>query len=219
MHNTVKNLLDIKNNIEAHLNKLNVNNNPKIIAVSKTFKIDKILPLIDYGHIHFGENKVQEAVEKWTETKEKNSNIKLHMIGKLQTNKVKFAVKLFDYIHSVDSAKLAKKIADEQEKLNKKIKIFLQVNIGNEVQKSGIDKNELNTLVTYCKEINLDLIGLMCIPPANIDPEIYFNDMKKLNESFDFKELSMGMSSDFLLAAENLSTYIRIGSSIFGSRS
>ena len=219
MHNTVKNLLHIKNNIEAHLNKLNVNNNPKIIAVSKTFKIDKILPLIDYGHIHFGENKVQEAVEKWTETKEKNSNIKLHMIGKLQTNKVKFAVKLFDYIHSVDSAKLAKKIADEQEKLNKKIKIFLQVNIGNEIQKSGIDKNELNTLVTYCKEINLDLIGLMCIPPANIDPEIYFNDMKKLNESFDFKELSMGMSSDFLLAAENLSTYIRIGSSIFGSRS
>ena len=219
MHSTVKNLLDIKNNIENHLNKLNVNNNPKIIAVSKTFQIDKILPLIDYGHIHFGENKVQEAVEKWTETKEKNSKIKLHMIGKLQTNKVKFAVKLFDYIHSVDSAKLAKKIADEQEKLNKKIKIFLQVNIGNEVQKSGIDKNELNTLVTYCKEINLDLIGLMCIPPANIDPEIYFNDMKKLNKSFNFKELSMGMSSDFLKAAENLSTFIRIGSSIFGSRS
>ena len=219
MHNTVKNLLDIKNNVESHLNKLNIINNPKIIAVSKTFKIDKILPLIDYGHIHFGENKVQEAVEKWTETKEKNSNIKLHMIGKLQTNKVKFAVKLFDYIHSVDSAKLAKKIADEQEKLNKKIKIFLQVNIGNEVQKSGIDKNELNILVTYCKEINLDLIGLMCIPPANIDPEIYFNDMKKLNKSFNFKELSMGMSSDFIKAAENLSTYIRIGSSIFGSRS
>ena len=219
MHNTVKNLLDIQNNIQTHLNKLNVNNYPKIIAVSKTFKIDKILPLIDYGHIHFGENKVQEAVEKWTETREKNSNIKLHMIGKLQTNKVKFAVKLFDYIHSVDSAKLAKKIADEQEKLNKKIKIFLQVNIGNEVQKSGIDKNEVNTLVTYCKKINLDLIGLMCIPPANIDPEIYFNDMKKLNERFNFKELSMGMSSDFLKAAENLSTYIRIGSKIFGSRS
>ena len=219
MHNTVKNLLNIKNNVKSHLNKLNIINNPKIIAVSKTFKIDKILPLIDYGHIHFGENKVQEAVEKWTETKEKNSNIKLHMIGKLQTNKVKFAVKLFDYIHSVDSAKLAKKIADEQEKLNKKIKIFLQVNIGNEVQKSGIDKNEVNTLVTYCKKINLDLIGLMCIPPANIDPEIYFNDMKKLNERFNFKELSMGMSSDFLKAAENLSTYIRIGSKIFGSRS
>ena len=219
MHNTVKNLLDIKNNVESHLNKLNIINNPKIIAVSKTFKIDKILPLIDYGHVHFGENKVQEAVEKWTETKEKNSNIKLHMIGKLQTNKVKFAVKLFDYIHSVDSAKLAKKIADEQIKLNKKIKIFLQVNIGSETQKSGINKDELNSLVNYCKEIKLDLIGLMCIPPANIDPESYFNDMKKLNENFNFKELSMGMSSDFLKAAENLSTYIRIGSSIFGSRS
>ena len=219
MHNTVKNLLNIKNNVKSHLNKLNIINNPKIIAVSKTFKIDKILPLIDYGHIHFGENKVQEAIEKWTETKEKNSKIKLHMIGKLQTNKVKFAVKLFDYIHSVDSAKLAKKIADEQKKLNKKIKIFLQVNIGNEAQKAGIDKNELNSLVSYCKEINLDLIGLMCIPPANIDPEIYFKDMQKLNESFDFKELSMGMSSDFLLAVKNQSTYIRIGSSIFGSRS
>ena len=185
----------------------------------KTFKIDKISPLIEFGHIHFGENKVQEAVEKWRVVKEKNSQIKLHMIGKLQTNKVKYAVKLFDYIHSVDSKKLAKKISIEQTKENKKIKIFLQVNIGNENQKSGIDKNELNKLVTYCKDIKLYLIGLMCIPHANIDPEIYFNDMKKLNESFDFKELSMGMSSGFLLAAENLSTYIRIGSSIFGSRS
>ncbi len=218
MHNTVKNLLDIKNNIETHLSKINVVNNPKIIAVSKTFKIDKISPLIEYGHIHFGENKVQEAVEKWSEVKKINPKIQLHMIGKLQTNKVKFAVKLFDYIHSVDSVKLAKKIADEQEKLNKKIKIFLQVNIGNEVQKSGINKEELNSLVTYCKEINLDLIGLMCIPPANIDPGSYFKDMKKLNKSFDLNELSMGMSSDFLKAAENLSTYIRIGSSIFGSR-
>ncbi len=218
MYNTVKNLLDIKNNIETHLNKLNVNNNPKIIAVSKTFQIDKILPLIDYGHIHFGENKVQEAVEKWTETKENNPKIKLHMIGKLQTNKVKFVVKLFDYIHSVDSIKLAKKIADEQAKIDKKIKIFLQVNIGNENQKSGINKNELNNLVSYCRKINLDLIGLMCIPPANIDPENYFKDMKELNKSFGFKELSMGMSSDFLKAAENLSTFVRIGSSIFGSR-
>ena len=219
MHNTVKNLLDIKSNIETHLNKLNVNNNPKIIAVSKTFQIDKILPLIDYGHVHFGENKVQEAVEKWTETKQKNPKIKLHMIGKLQTNKVKFAVKLFDYIHSVDSIKLAKKVADEQSKIDKKIKIFLQVNIGNENQKSGINKNELNILVSYCRKINLDLIGLMCIPPANIDPENHFKDMNELNKSFGFKELSMGMSSDFLKAAENLSTYIRIGSSIFGSRS
>ena len=144
MHNTVKNLLDIENNIKVHLNKLNINNNPKIIAVSKTFKIDKILPLIEYGHIDFGENKVQEAIEKWTEIKKINSKIKLHMIGKLQTNKVKFAVQIFDYIHSVDSEKLAKKIADEQSKINKKIKIFLQINIGDEDQKSGINKMKLN---------------------------------------------------------------------------
>ena len=218
MHNTVKNLLDIQNNIKTHLNKLNVNNNPKIIAVSKTFNIDKILPLIDHGHIDFGENKVQEAVEKWSETKEKNSKIKLHMVGKLQTNKVKFAVKLFDYIHSVDSIKLAKKIASEQLKIDKKIKIFLQVNIGNENQKSGINKNELNSLVSFCKEVNLDLIGLMCIPPANIDPQIYFEEMKELNKSYNFKELSMGMSSDFLKAAVNSATYLRIGSNIFGKR-
>src|SRR6056300_1623894 len=164
MHFTVKNLLDIENNIKLHLEKLKINKNPKIVAVSKTFTIDKILPLVNYGHIDFGENKVQEALEKWSEIKKINSHIKLHMIGKLQTNKVKFAVQIFDYIHSVDSIKLAKKIADEQNKINKKIKIFLQVNIANEKQKSGIDKKDLNQLIEYCKEINLDLIGLMCIP-------------------------------------------------------
>jgi PLP dependent protein len=218
MHNTVKNLLDIENNINTYLNKLNINNNPKIVAVSKTFKIDKILPLIDHGHVDYGENKVQEAFEKWTEIKKVNSNIKLHMIGKLQTNKVKFAVQIFDYIHSVDSQKLAKKIADEQNKINKKIKIFLQVNIGDENQKSGINKTDINQLVSYCKEIGLDLIGLMCIPPANIDPEGYFDEMNKLNKTLDLNELSMGMSSDFLLAAKYFSTYVRIGSSIFGKR-
>ncbi len=218
MHSTVKNLLDIKNSIKFNLNKLNINNNPKIVAVSKTFKIDKILPLIDYGHVDFGENKVQEAVEKWTEIKNKNSNIKLHMIGRLQTNKVKYAVQIFDYIHSVDSAKLAKKISDEQNKINKKIKIFLQVNIGDENQKSGIHKNQLNDLVFYCKEIGLDLMGLMCIPPLNIDPEYYFIEMNKLNKNFGFVELSMGMSSDYLSAIKHLSTYIRVGSGIFGQR-
>ena len=218
MHNTVKNLLDIKNNIKNHLNKLNINNNPKIVAVSKTFKIDKITPLIEHGHIDFGENKVQEAIEKWTEIKKINSKIKLHMIGKLQTNKVKFAVQIFDYIHSVDSEKLAKKIVDEQNKINKKIKIFLQVNIGDENQKSGINKNEVNQLVSFCKDINLDIIGLMCIPPLNIDPEGYFEEMNDLNKSLGFTELSMGMSSDFLKAAKHLSTYIRVGSSIFGQR-
>ena len=183
MHNTVKNLLDIQDNIKNYLNKLNINNNPKIVAVSKTFEINKILPLIEYGHIDFGENKVQEAIEKWTEIKKTNSKVKLHMIGKLQTNKVKFAVQIFDYIHSVDSEKLAKKIYDEQNKVGKKIKIFLQVNIGNEDQKSGISKNHVIQLANYCKEIGLDLIGLMCIPPINVDPESYFEEMKELNYS------------------------------------
>jgi pyridoxal phosphate enzyme (YggS family) len=218
MHHTVKNLLDIENNIKTHLNELNVNNNPKIVAVSKTFKIDKVLPLIEHGHINYGENKVQEAVEKWTEIKKKNSKVRLHMIGKLQTNKVKFAVQIFDYIHSVDSEKLAKKIADEQNKINRKIKIFLQVNIGDEYQKSGVNKNDVQKLVCYCKEIGLDLIGLMCIPPINVDPENYFGEMNELNKSLDLSELSMGMSSDFLIAAKYFSTHIRIGSSIFGSR-
>jgi len=218
MDNTVKNLIGIKESIKTHLNKLEINTNPKIIAVSKTFKIERILPLIEHGHIDFGENKVQEATEKWVEIKKINSNISLHMIGKLQTNKVKFAVQIFDYIHSVDSEKLAKKIVDEQNKINKKIKIFLQVNIGNEDQKSGISKNDVSSMVLYCKEIGLDLIGLMCIPPVDINPEKYFKEMSMLNQSSGFTELSMGMSSDYLMAVKHLSTYVRIGSSIFGRR-
>ena len=189
MHNTVKNLLDIKNNIKIHLNKLNINNNPKIVAVSKTFEIDKILPLIQYGHCDYGENKVQEALEKWTEIKKINSKIRLHMVGKLQTNKVKFAVQIFDYIHSVDSEKLARKIADEQNKMNKKIKIFLQVNIGNENQKSGVDLDDLENLYLYCKKVNLDVIGLMCIPPAQNNPEEYFKKMKNIAKNLCLKEL------------------------------
>ena len=200
------------------MSNLKISNLPKIIAVSKTFQIEKISPLIEYGHIHFGENKVQEALEKWTEVKSKNSNIKLHMIGKLQTNKVKFAVKLFDFIHSVDSEKLAKKIADEQIKINKVIKIFIQVNIGNEDQKSGVKKNKINELISYCKKINLEVIGLMCIPPANRDTQKYFEEMQSLNKGFSFHELSMGMSSDYLKASENSATYLRIGSNIFGER-
>ncbi len=176
------------------------------------------MPLIEYGHTDFGENKVQEAIEKWTEIKKINLQIKLHMIGKLQTNKVKYAVRIFDYIHSVDSKKLAKKIADEQKKVNKKIKVFLQINIGDEDQKSGINKTEANQLVIYCKEIGLDLIGLMCIPPANFDPSNYFEEMNGLNKSLGFGDLSMGMSSDYLIAAKHFATYVRIGSSIFGQR-
>ena len=218
MHITVKNLINIKKKIEIELNILNYKNLPKIIAVSKTFKIEKILPLIEHGHLDYGENKVQEAIDKWTEIKEKKPNIQLHMIGGLQTNKVKFAVKLFDYIHSLDSEKLAKKIADEQSKINKKIKIFIQINIGDENQKSGVNKNEISSLVNYCKKINLNVIGFMCIPPVNINPVIYFNEIKKINEIYNFSELSMGMSSDYLEAAQKNSTYLRIGSSIFGLR-
>ena len=200
------------------MNNSNVINLPKIIAVSKTFKIDKILPLIDYGHLDFGENKVQEAMDKWTEIKSKYPNIRLHMIGKLQTNKVKFAVKLFDYIHSIDSEKLAKKISEEQKKINKNIKVFIQVNIGDEKQKSGIDKKKVSDLILYCKKINLDIVGLMCLPPVNQDSSFYFNEMNLLNKSFGFFELSMGMSSDYIEALKNSTTFVRIGSSIFGER-
>jgi len=203
--------------------KSNIENNqnikfPNIIAVSKTFKLEKILPLIDYGHNDFGENKVQEAIEKWTLIKEKKPNIKLHLIGKLQTNKVKFAVKIFDYIHSLDSTKLAKKIADEEKKQNKKIRLFIQVNIGNEVQKSGVDLKELTDLYNYCKELDLNVIGLMCIPPFEENSEKYFKEMKIINKKFNLSNLSMGMSSDYLTAIENSATHVRIGSSIFGSR-
>jgi len=200
------------------LSDIDIVNLPKIIAVSKTFKIDKILPLIDHGHIDFGENKIQEAVDKWTDIRSNNSNIKLHMIGKLQSNKVKFAVKLFDYIHSVDSEKLAKKIADEQKKINKRMKIFIQVNIGEEEQKSGIKKIEVNDLISYCKKIDLDVAGLMCLPPADKNSSIYFNEMNTLNHSLGLSDLSMGMSSDYLEASKNSATYLRIGSSIFGER-
>ena len=218
MHYTVQNLIDIKKSIINILEDKNISKIPKIIAVSKTFSSDKILPLIDYGHIDYGENKVQEAIDKWTDIKSKKSNIKLHMIGKLQTNKVKFAVKLFDYIHSVDSEKLAQKIFDEQTKINRKIKIFIQVNIGEEDQKSGINKNELSKLIIFCKKINLEVVGLMCIPPVNSDSEKYFTEMNLLNNEFKFKELSMGMSSDFIKASENNASFLRIGSSIFGQR-
>ncbi len=218
MHKTVQNLINIENKIKSNLSEFNNTNLPNIIAVSKTFKIDKMMPLIEHGHINFGENKVQEAVDKWTEVKKEKPNIQLHMIGRLQTNKVKFAVKLFDFIHSVDSEKLATKIANEQLKINKKIKIFIQVNIGNESQKSGINKSELNNLVSCSKELNLDIMGLMCIPPVDTDPINLFKEMDVLNKSFKFHDLSMGMSSDYIDAARNNSTYLRVGSSIFGQR-
>jgi len=192
---------------------------PKIIAVSKTFGMDKISPLIEYGHSDFGENKVQEAVEKWSSIKSNKNDIKLHLIGGLQTNKVKSAVKLFDYIHSVDSEKLAKKISVEQQKQNKNVKVFIQVNIGDEKQKFGVDKSSVSQLYLNCKELNLDVVGLMCIPPIDKPSDISFKEMNVLNNSLNLKELSMGMSSDYLDAIKNSATYIRIGSKIFGQRS
>ena len=219
MHKTVQNLIDIENQLKSNLGDIDQSSLPKIIAVSKTFKMDKISPLVEHGHLDFGENKVQEAIEKWTEIKASKPNIQLHMIGKLQTNKVKFAVKIFDYIHSVDSEKLAKKIADEQQKVQRKLKIFIQVNIGDENQKSGINITKTSDLVVFCKKLNLNVIGLMCIPPADIDPSNYFVEMNKINKINNLKELSMGMSSDYIKAAQYNSTYLRIGSYIFGQRS
>jgi pyridoxal phosphate enzyme (YggS family) len=219
MHSSVQNLINIQEKIKQRLVDLKSNKIPKIIAVSKTFGMDKISPLIEHGHIDFGENKVQEAIEKWSDVKLINSDIKLHLIGGLQTNKVKLAVKLFDYIHSVDSEKLAKKIFDEQQKQNKKVKVFIQVNIGDEEQKSGINKLSLTQLYSYCKTIDLSVVGLMCIPPLEKSPDIFFKEMSMLNKNLDLDELSMGMSSDYLEAIKNSATYLRIGSNIFGKRS
>ena len=214
-HKSINNLIAIEENL-----KLNKSNNilPKIIAVSKTFPISEVLPIINYGHLHFGENKVQEALDKWSDIKNQNKNIKLHLIGRLQSNKVKFALKIFDYIHSVDSEKLATKIADEQTKQGKKPKIFIQVNIGNEDQKSGINKERLGDFYKFCKDLNLDVIGTMCIPPNDQNTEKYFSEMNKINQELNFKELSMGMSRDYLEAAKNNATYVRVGSKIFGRR-
>ena len=218
MHNTVKNLIYIEDLIKSKVNDENITKLPLIIAVSKPFPIDKVLPLIEHGHLHFGENKVQEAIDKWTELKIKKSNIMLHLVGRLQTNKVKFALKIFDYIHSLDSEKLANKIADEQVKQNKRPKIFIQVNIGNEDQKSGIDKEKLTDFCKFCKNLNLDIVGIMCIPPKDQNPVNYFLEMSKIQNNINLNELSMGMSADYLEAVKNNATYVRIGSDIFGIR-
>jgi len=219
MHNSVQKYNDIISTINKKIEEQNIFTSPKVIAVSKTFGLEKIFPLIEYGHLDYGENKVQEAVQKWSDIKLKKPNIKLHLIGKLQSNKVKEAIKIFDYIHSLDSTKLAKKIADEQYKQNKIVKLFVQVNIGNEEQKSGVKVNQIDDLLTFSKQLNLSVIGLMCIPPANKEPDKYFKEINLLNKKFNLQEISMGMSSDYLKAVENSSTYLRIGSSIFGQRS
>ena len=219
MHKIVDSLINIQNLIKSKQSVLkNSEIIPKIIAVSKTFKLNHIMPLIEYGHTDYGENKVQEALEKWSEVKSNNNKIKLHLIGKLQTNKVKISIKLFDFIHSLDNEKLAKKISDEQIKQNIKPKLFIQVNIGNETQKNGIQIEKLDEFYNYCKKLDLNVVGLMCLPPINDDPEISFLRMNYLKKKMNFKELSMGMSSDYLDAIKYNSTYLRIGSAIFGQR-
>ena len=217
MHKNIDNLEGIKNKLKKF--KIDIAKTPKIIAVSKTFSTDNILPLVEYGHDHFGENKVQEALEKWPKIKESYPNLKLHMVGKIQSNKVKFLLPVFDYLHSLDNIKVAEKISLEEKKNNKKLKIFIQINIGNESQKSGINIEDLDKFYLACvKKYNLNIVGLMCLPPSSSDPKKYFVLLKEISEKLNLKELSMGMSNDYVDAAQCGATYLRIGSKIFGER-
>ena len=218
MHNVVERLIAIQSEIKELLIKNNSQNiDLNIIVVCKTFSMDKILPLIDIGHVHFGENKVQEAELKWKEVKKKHSNIKLHMVGKLQTNKVKAALNIFDYIHSVDNYRLGEKIVKYEKELNKKIKAFVQVNVGEESQKIGISPKNVNQFVDYCKNsLSLNIIGLMCLPPINENQEKYFLYLNQLRNEVDLCHLSMGMSNDYQTAIKCGSTFLRIGSKILG---
>ena len=219
MHVNVKRLQTVNNKVKEIIDKKQLKTTPQIIAVSKTFSLNQITPLLEFGHLHFGENKVQEADHKWKDVKKKYQNLKLHMLGRLQTNKAKIAVKIFDYIHSLDNAKLASKIAQFEKELNKKVKLFIQVNIGEETQKSGILIKDLQNFYDYCnRELSLKIIGLMCIPPADVDPKNYFIMLKKNSEILNLKNLSMGMSNDFEQAINCGSTHLRLGSVIFGAR-
>ena len=213
-------LISIENEIKLKTKEFRLSNlNPKVIAVSKTFPIRDILPLINHGHIHFGENKVQEAIEKWADIKIDHKQLKLHMIGKLQTNKVKYVVNLFDYVHSLDNLKLAEKLSSEQLKKNKNLKIFIQLNIGNESHKTGTSPEKLGEFYKICtQDLNLNIVGLMCLPPNNQNSGLYFSEMKKLKEKINIQELSMGMSEDYIVAVKYGATFLRIGSKIFGKR-
>ncbi len=219
MHHTESNLIEIKDKIKNKIKLLSFNQyDPKVIAVSKTFNERDILPLLNFGHNDFGENKVQEALLKWPKLREKYKNIKLHMLGKLQTNKVKFAVEIFDYIHSLDNLKLANKLANEIHKKDKRVKMFIQINLGGEKQKSGIEPNDLEAFYKNCLSLKLDIVGTMCIPPDNQDPKSFFKDLLNLNNKIQLSEISMGMTNDYLDAIEFRSTYLRIGTGIFGKR-
>ena len=219
MHISVQNLNVIKNNVKEIIDRKQLNTSPKVIAVSKTFEMEKIMHLVKYGHLHFGENKIQEAENKWIDVKKEYINLKLHMIGKLQSNKAKKAVQLFDYIHSLDNVKLGEKISFYEKELKKKTKLFIQVNIAEENQKSGILLNDLDDFYNYCvNELSLDIIGLMTLPPIDEDPEQYFKLIKDKSKMLNLNELSIGMSGDYEKALENYSTYLRLGTAIFGNR-
>ena len=219
MHASLQKLNFVKNKVNEIIRQRQLKTDPKIIVVTKTFSLNKITPLLVYGHMHFGENKIQEAENKWSEVRNQYSNLKLHMIGKLQSNKAKKAVKIFDYIHSLDNAKLAAKIAQYEKELNKKTKLFIQVNLAEENQKSGILLNNLNNFYYYCKkELLLNVIGLMCLPPFESNSQKYFKMLKNVAEKLNLKDLSMGMSSDFEQAIINGSTYLRLGTVILGER-
>ena len=220
MHQISEKLNLIKNKVSDIINKKQLKTKPKIVVVTKTFPLDKIIPLLENGHIHYGENKIQEAEDKWIVARNQYSDFQLHMVGKLQSNKAKRAVKLFDYIHSLDSEKLALKLSQSEKELDKKIKLFIQVNLGEEIQKSGIILKDLSNFYNYCaNDLLLNVIGLMCLPPVNLDSEEYFKILKQSAEKLNLKELSMGMSSDFEKAIIHGSTYLRLGTAVLGERS
>jgi hypothetical protein len=219
MHPSVERLNLVKNKIEEIINRKQLKTDPQIIAVTKTFPLEKIIPLLDEGHIHFGENKIQEAESKWTDVKKKYTKVQLHMLGKLQTNKAKKAVKLFDYIHSLDNEGLASKISQYQKELKKKVKLFIQINLADEEHKSGLLLNNLNNFYNYCvNELSLNIVGLMCLPPIDTNSDKYFKLLKKSADNLNLKELSMGMSSDFENAVLNGATFLRLGTLILGKR-
>ena len=219
MHTCVQRLNFVKNKVKEIIDRKQLKTIPQIIAVTKSFPLNKITPLLEMGHIHFGENKIQEAESKWLNVRNKYKNLKLHMVGKLQSNKVKKAIKLFDYIHSLDNAKLATKLSQYEKELDKKIKLFIQINIAEERQKSGILLSDLNHFYNFCtKELSLNIIGLMCLPPLNSDSYKYFRIIKKTSEQLNLADLSMGMSADYDQAILNGSTFLRLGTAIFGTR-
>jgi len=219
MHTTLEKLSRVKNKVNEIISKKQLKTKPKIVVVTKTFALSKILPLLENGHIQYGENKIQEAENKWSEAKDQYSNLKIHMLGKLQSNKAKKAIKLFDYIHSLDNDRLALKLSHHEKELNKKVKLFIQVNLAEEPQKSGIMFNDLNNFYNYCtKDLSLNVIGLMCMPPADSNSQEYFKKLKKAAEQLNLEDLSMGMSADYEQAILSGSTYLRLGTIILGER-